>query len=285
MATTPYDHIYLSPHLDDAVLSCGGMICAQARGGARVAVVTFFAASPADDELTPFTRDLKARWGTAADPVAVRRAEDVAAVRALGAEAVHLPLADCVYRHSPHGDAYYPTVETIFGDIHPAEATWHEGLRAALLDAVGTAICGAAICGAATVYAPLGAGHHVDHLLVQRVALSLAAASRAVLLYEDYPYAEDAAAIARAVGALPARRWTRRVRAYGEPCLAARMRAVACYASQINTFWQDAAGRADLAAMRAALRRYALAVGGGRPGEGYWSLNRAGLSAAGVGQD
>ncbi len=37
-----YEHIYLSPHLDDVALSCGGRIVKQRSKGENVLVVTVF---------------------------------------------------------------------------------------------------------------------------------------------------------------------------------------------------------------------------------------------------
>ena len=54
-----YPHVYLSPHLDDAVLSCGGLIHRQVVAGQRPLVVTIFAGTPpVDVELSDFARFL-----------------------------------------------------------------------------------------------------------------------------------------------------------------------------------------------------------------------------------
>jgi LmbE family N-acetylglucosaminyl deacetylase len=266
MQTRGYQHVYLSPHLDDVVLSCGGVIHAQARAGEGALVVTFFAASPEDDELTPFARELKLRWGDAPDPVGLRRAEDLAALRSVGAEGLHLPYADCVYRYDPTTrQAYYPDEGAIFGAIHPAEGGWDRDLLAAFRDAVGD-------LAGATIYAPLGAGHHVDHLLVRRVGFALLLEGQQVLFYEDYPYADRSEVVHAALQALPGECWSRERRALAEEDVRAKVRAVSCYASQLNTFWRDAQGRADVRAMETALRAYASADGQGGYAERFWRL-------------
>jgi LmbE family N-acetylglucosaminyl deacetylase len=260
MTNRPYTHIYLSPHLDDAVLSCGGAIYTQARAGARVLVVTFFAASPVHDEITPFTRELKARWGGDTDPVAVRRGEDLAALGVLGAEGLHLPFADCVYRTDPClGTALYPDRDAIFADVHPAEARFPRALLAALDERVST-------LDQADVYAPLTVGHHVDHLLVQRVALLLLRRGLRVRFYEDYPYAGDAAAVRSVLDGWREECGQAEAVKLDEDALRAKGDAVACHASQISTFW------GSLDEMRQALRAQALAVGGAHYAEHYWRV-------------
>ena len=45
MAQNYYNHVYLSPHLDDIALSCAGRIAAQVAAGELVLVVTVFSGS------------------------------------------------------------------------------------------------------------------------------------------------------------------------------------------------------------------------------------------------
>ena len=93
-----YVHIYLSPHFDDAALSVGGTIVRQTAAGERVLVVTVCSASPREP-LNAFAAHLHERWGGASDPIAVRRAEDAAAVERLGADLLWLDELDAIYRH------------------------------------------------------------------------------------------------------------------------------------------------------------------------------------------
>ena len=259
MMSSLRSHVYLSPHLDDAVLSCGGTIHAQTQRGERVLVVTMFAGTPPNHDLTPFTRELWERWGAAEDPMAARRAEDCAALAALGAEALHLPHLDCVYRQHPvTGEALYPTVDDIFAELHPAEATLAGALYDDLRGRLGTHP-------ALTVYAPLGAGHHVDHQIVRRTAMRLLADGLGVAFYEDWPYAGDEATVARALDE-GAGLWRRCLAPLSEEALAAKGKAVARYASQISTFWSG------VDAMHRALREHAGRVGGSEPAEAFWSL-------------
>ena len=90
--------VFLSPHLDDVVLSCGGLIYQLAQAGWVAQMITIFAGDPPPGRLTPFAHSLHDRW--AAEPAA-RRDEDVYALRMLGAEAIHWPYPDAVYRRDP----------------------------------------------------------------------------------------------------------------------------------------------------------------------------------------
>jgi LmbE family N-acetylglucosaminyl deacetylase len=261
MSQEHYATIYLSPHLDDVVLSCGGTVHRRALRGQRSLVITLFAGSPDEDANTAFSQELKERWGGAQDPVGVRREEDLAALRAIGADAAHLPFLDCVYRRGPHSGAdLYPTVAHIFGDVDKEEALLHLELLEALRPTLQAHP-------AATICAPLAVGHHVDHIIALRAAFVLAAEGRTVRCYEDYPYAVQPAEVQRALDALGpcALGWERSCECFGAESLRAKTEAVAAYRSQISTFWPD------LDAMRRDVAAYAESVGQGRYGESFWS--------------
>ena len=84
-----YDHVYISPHLDDTVISCGGAVAAQLAAGERVLSVTLSTAAP--DPAGPFSAladEFHGQWKlTAAQAVSARLAEerfDTAAGRLAG---------------------------------------------------------------------------------------------------------------------------------------------------------------------------------------------------------
>ncbi|MFQ6015365.1 MAG: PIG-L deacetylase family protein [Anaerolineae bacterium] len=183
-----YDHVYLSPHLDDAVLSCGGLIHQQVQTGQRVLVITLFAGVPDYTHLSPFASSLHAIWGQPADPISTRRAEDRAALEFLGCDHLHLDYLDCIYRVDEVGHFLYGSEEAIFGQIHPAE----HSLMADLADKCRP------LCSPAEgmiLFVPLAVGSHVDHQIVHQAALLLGQSGCNLLFYEDYPYVEEADAL------------------------------------------------------------------------------------------
>src|SRR5512138_416649 len=98
--------VYLSPHFDDAVLSCGGLISDQLKSGLAVEVWTVCAGSPDPGlPLSTFAQGLHNRWGTGLEAVAARRVEDEAAIHRLGACSRYWNLPDCIYRRLP-GDGW-----------------------------------------------------------------------------------------------------------------------------------------------------------------------------------
>ncbi len=266
-ANMKYPHIYLSPHLDDAVLSCGGRIWQQTQAGEHVLVVTIFAGAPTTDApLSSFARELHARWGHLADATDRRQEEDLSALALLGAKAVHWPYTDCIYRQTPDGRFPYASEEALWGRVDSAENGLVTELAARITALVPSR--NDTDASASVIYAPLGIGHHVDHQIVCGAAsgtLTSATFGRGLVYYEDYPYAGDSQAVQAALEIEPGEmQWRAEVTPLSEKALKAKIAAIACYRSQLGTFW------ASLVEMATAIRAFAEQTGSGRPAERYW---------------
>ena len=89
----------LSPHLDDAAFSCGGTLALLVSRGWRVVLATLFTRSMPDPQGFALACQLDKGLDATVDYMALRRAEDVAACRALGlGEPVHIPLPEAPHR-------------------------------------------------------------------------------------------------------------------------------------------------------------------------------------------
>ena len=168
--------IYLSPHLDDAVFSAGGLIYEQTLAGIPVEIWTFMCGDPRLTEYSQFAQRLHQIWGfsSAEETVRKRRMEDTLAASIVGAKAVHFDFLDCIYRRDKNGDWLYPS--EIFGAIHPADADYPAQIAAAIsarLNPDDVLVC------------QLGLGSHVDHVLVRRAAELL---GRRLRYDVDVPY-------------------------------------------------------------------------------------------------
>jgi LmbE family N-acetylglucosaminyl deacetylase len=195
-----YRHIYLSPHFDDVALSCGGSIGLQAACGLHVLVITACAGSPAPQTADPLafaeapinplvtqTHQKMGFSGSQQEVVADRRKEDAAALAALGADYLWLDLLDAIYRGTP---PYYQSDESLFGQVAPGDYPLEERLADTLARVMERAPV-------ATLYAPLGIGHHVDHQLCCSAADRLAQQGANVKFYEDFPYVATEGALDR----------------------------------------------------------------------------------------
>lgn len=217
--------LYLSPHFDDVVLSCGGQIYERTRRGERVAVLTV-CATPAPTQLSPFAAGLHARWS--AQGRFDRAAEDRAALAVLNAEPIHLNIHDCIYRRSATGEWLYDSEEDIFGELSALEPTPVAAIAAELART-------AALAPGAEVFAPAAIGNHVDHRLVLAAAdqWSKSADGLRFFHYADYPYAASKVVAPGKMMAL------------SDSARQAKIESLRQYRSQLSTFWKDETAMAE----------------------------------------
>ncbi len=169
-----YQHVYLSPHLDDVAFSCAGRIARQRRAGETVLVVTIFTGEISDVERSRYNL-----FNDYAD-TKKRKAEDTSAMEILDADYLWLGYPDDLFRHKGRvlGQLRYffppfgkekKVCEDVFSDI--------------------VKICNDSKAG--NVYVPFGAGYHRDHRLTFAIGNRLREAlgkNLLMLFYEDIPY-------------------------------------------------------------------------------------------------
>lgn len=236
--------IYLSPHLDDTALSCGGLVWEQVRAGQRVSIWTICAGDPPAAGLSSFAEGLHLRWETNSRAVVARRAEDISACGVLGADYAHFDYPDCIYRRSPRtGEPLYASEESLFGGLHPDELDLVHNLAGKLEDCLPAE---------AVLVCPLSIGGHVDHRLTRWAAECL---DYTRCYYAEYPYVDTHP---QQVQKLIKQRWKAEIRQVSSAGMEAWMQSVAAYRSQISTFWSGEE------AMRAGLQAFSEREGGVR---------------------
>lgn len=175
--------IYLSPHLDDAALSCGGRIAAQVKQGKTVRVINLFAGVPhlTDDQFSPYAQKQHRTWDLKPrEAVLARRAEDRAVLESLGAQIENWEYYDAIYREAER-KFLYTDHQKLFGPIHPAESALIDQITERLMTIQDTHP-------EVRFFAPLRVGGHVDHLITRACAVQLYQQGASVAFYEDFPY-------------------------------------------------------------------------------------------------
>src|SRR5215472_15413108 len=147
------DKIFLSPHFDDVALSCGGMVAMATAAGERVLMVTVCGGVPPLEASSSLTQKIHRARGFADGRayVLARREEDRAAAAVLAADVEWGDSLDAIYRNPTH----YSRSAALLGEPASGDALVSETslLIARLRSRFPRA----------TLYAPLGAGGHVDH--------------------------------------------------------------------------------------------------------------------------
>lgn len=235
--------IYLSPHLDDAIFSCGGIIASQVEKGEDVSIWTLCAGKPSRNNLSEFADNLHAIYGYGADPIGGRISEDIKACSLLGIKYHHFSFLEAIYRKSSNGKYFlYPTPTAIFGKPRPEESILLEDMFRTLSEQVNPDC---------QFVVPMGLGKHVDHLLVRQAAAKL---GKPLWYYQDFPYA---------AAAVNEKRWLLKTGLRQEIIDVEKThrelweKAILIYKSQVPIFWRS---RNDLHRM---IRKY-FAEGGGK---------------------
>lgn len=171
----------VSPHLDDAVLSCGLLLAGNP--GSRV--TTVFASGPARvDPLTEWDRASRL-FRDGDDVMSARRSEEARAAAVLGVLSQPLEFWDAQYRFDERFGYRGPTGQDLL------DAVERELARVAAADPVDAWLI------------PLGLGHD-DHRISAQAAMAVAMKSGVdVYVYQELPYAlESAVEVGEQLGAL-----------------------------------------------------------------------------------
>ena len=227
-------YLFLSPHLDDAVLSCGGYISKLTLAGEKVVIATFFTADITEDEPISWLarRNLRA-WSLAESrsPFAERCREDIAAARRLGVETIHLGLLDALYRRKDDGTFFYPK-KTVGVPLDKEDKAMMGGTIQELLREIAKRYSTSDNLG---LFAPLGIGEHVDHVLLRSSAEAVFG-QESLTYYEEIPYAARSRKTVSPVNGSASRTslsWMSIKVLLTSEEIEARIEASACYVSQI----------------------------------------------------
>jgi len=165
-----YDHIFISPHMDDAVYSCAGRIAKLKRNGERVLVVTLFGTG----------NDADSQTGSRFGDYTTRRIEDESAMGFLDVDFVWLNQPELLFRKLRFSD--YLDVMFPYRDVRASPT------RSALLSELSELLTSRLASGG-RAYFPFGMGFHPDHLMAFSVGRELdRRGTWAIEFYEDVMY-------------------------------------------------------------------------------------------------
>lgn len=186
--------LFLSPHLDDAVLSCGALIKSEAHRREILVLTLFSECSPA-----PHTRAARSflRQCSAQDArslFAARKKEDADVLAGIGVRFQHLGATDALFRKRRETSLGKSLVGKVLPELLHRYPTYRFDIAlgrvsrgdSALIRDLQTTV-GQKIdeLAAGLVFSPLGVGRHVDHLITRTVGELTAQGS---IYYSDFPY-------------------------------------------------------------------------------------------------
>ena len=211
-------HIFLSPHFDDAIGSCGGTIARLVRDGADVIVCTLFGGE-GQAPFSDFAASLHRQWRLGENAVAERRREDAEAATTIGCRAEWLQYLEAIYRTGADGKPLYARGADLFAGVNAADSD--------LAGRIGETLRGRLDL-ADRIYGPAAFGDHADHQIAFAAGQALRSAGLHVQFYREFFYAEKADSATRLSGLdlvdAP----------FGPVEFALKCAAVVCYRSQIR---------------------------------------------------
>ena len=254
--------IFLSPHLDDAVLSCGAYISMLVKESIDVHVYTVFSAIPNSDSLSQLAKAIHLEGGLERDAMLKRREEDKVAMQFLGVNFTYVDLLDCIYRTDRAGQTKYQTKQDIFA-VNP-----NLEVDADTLDLLGTYLCRVLKeVQPSQVYVPLAIGNHIDHILVRKalersIAKSVSDHPPEIIYYEDVPYV--CSPDNRDLSYTLAQSFVPKLQSVTKEAWTTKLEAIAAYQSQVITMWDSPM------AMRKQISDYSLSLQPGQFTERFW---------------
>ncbi|ETS31412.1 hypothetical protein BB987_13880 [Photorhabdus temperata] len=175
-------HLFLSPHLDDVALSAGGLIHKLVSENQKVVILTFF---------TEYDKNIASHYLYSANNdnmnsfiklYSKRANEDIAFCNKLSAIPIHGRILDCIYRTDQCGELMYKNSAMIYsGLVHKSD--YASDMAQDLIDKTLLNYQ------PDYIYAPLGIGRHVDHIIINNLVHNITGSRKLkILLYEDFPY-------------------------------------------------------------------------------------------------
>lgn len=169
----------LSPHLDDAVISCTEHIVLWKKNYI-VTIVTIFDRFSGGC-LPQYSRAiLKKYFCTPRKYELLRRYEDDQALKKLQVKTIRLHLLDGGFRKTTTGKAMYTQSSSLFsGRVHSQDTLLYEKITRVLSNFISPND---------VVVSPLAIGKHADHIITRTVAEKMIKPSN-LWFYVDFPYA------------------------------------------------------------------------------------------------
>jgi LmbE family N-acetylglucosaminyl deacetylase len=188
---------FISPHLDDAMLSAGGLIHYLVSKGVKVTVITLFTRPSPPPYSMHAIKYVRQCGGDNAEGLFKERAkEDEEVFGSLGIRTVHLGFIDAAWRKKKEGRRWMGILPELvhlypfrfckyMKKLHPEDRVMMEKIRKRLAPLVTDPD--------APVLCPMAIGNHIDHIITKEICMGL---FKTLLFWSDFPYSLEGKDIA-----------------------------------------------------------------------------------------
>ena len=182
---------FISPHLDDAILSAGGLIHYLVRNGIEVRVITIFTRPSPPPETRHARKYVRlCGWDSASELFKQRLREDILVFGDLGIKPIHLDFIDAAWRKKQNnGYGWMTRLLPEVVHLYPLRLCKYlkiihrqdRVLMKRLEDKLSRLVPGSH----SVVFCPLARGNHVDHIITKQVCEKI---FKKVVFWDDFPY-------------------------------------------------------------------------------------------------
>lgn len=170
--------IFISPHYDDAIGSCGCLIDLLSKKNYNVDVLTVFSQQYIGDK-SKLAQDFLEFCGLE-DGVIERKMENQKACSYLHANIIDFPFYDAIYRKDTHGNWLYTSFMELFGQVNEQDKL--------LFQALVKKIQCQYISKESYLFFPSAKGGHVDHKIVKQLGFFLKNMGYNIIFYDEFSY-------------------------------------------------------------------------------------------------
>ena len=179
-----YDVVFLSPHFDDAILSCGGLINKLVLKNKKVLVVTVFSEVSKKILNKDVARYVNlCGFDNSVDLNRMRKKEDEAVLNSLGVDHCWLGIVEADYRTKKSVPVYknHKQIRNKINDTDDFLKKTSLGIEEVTDKHLKN--------GKGVIYCPLGLGGHADHRIINQIGDDLSK-KWDLMYWEDYPYVQ-----------------------------------------------------------------------------------------------
>jgi LmbE family N-acetylglucosaminyl deacetylase len=180
MKTKTGTFVFISPHLDDVIFSCGEFISKLSKEKKDILVITVFSGKPIR-KVSNLAKNFHNLWGLNSKAVEIRKIEDENAMKLFGIKYYYIDEMECIYRFDNNSNYIYFNVEDITSNKYKIENNTIERIKNRLYERLNTLDIG-------NIFVPLGIGRHVDHIIVRKCVEEIFKNNSSIYYYEDIPY-------------------------------------------------------------------------------------------------
>lgn len=166
--------VFVSPHYDDAVGSCGGWISHLIDNDIVPTILTIFGKKYDENKSSKLIQTIQNKWKSED----VRERENMKACDILRCEYKNYDNFECIYRKC-NDEFLYPNIGDEFDKLHPNDLELINELHIKIKTDFDWP---------RVFYFPASIGHQVDHVIVNEVGKRLLHDGYNVLFYQDFTY-------------------------------------------------------------------------------------------------